>query len=139
MSGLPIYGLKSVWTIFRTNKQREFITMLRLCHLKSLVAIGLCRGLYSLSLSWLLIALDFLAVFFIMLRSKFGGNLLVEGGVADYIFSLSISSLSLKNCSRTLLMKSLTQHGGRYPELRIRRMLRMKSGSMPISEKRRLN
>lgn len=36
-------------------------------------------------------------------------------------------------------MKSRTQHGGRYPELRIRRMFRTKSGSMPISEKRRLN
>ena len=36
-------------------------------------------------------------------------------------------------------MKSRTQQGGRYPELRIRRMFRMKSGSMPISEKRRLN
>ena len=58
---------------------------------------------------------------------------------SDYIFSLSISSLSLKNCSRTLLMKSRTQQGGRYPELKMRRMFRTKSGSMPISEKRRLN
>lgn len=58
---------------------------------------------------------------------------------SDYIFSFRISSLSLKNCSRTLLIKSRTQQGGRYPELRIRRMFRTKSGSMPISEKRRLN
>lgn len=65
--------------------------------------------------------------------------LLSRVAMSDYIFSLSISSLSLKNCSRTLLMKSRTQQGGRYPELRIRRMFSMKSGSMPISDKRRLN
>ena len=82
---------------------------------------------------------DFPAVMFLFLGCKGGCDFAVKGRDADYIFSLRISSLSLKNCSRTLLMKSRTQHGGRYPELRIRRMLRMKSGSMPISEKRRLN
>lgn len=52
----------------------------------------------SLELLWLHIWLDFLAVLFIVLRSKFGGNLPVKGGkVGLHILPISEDSGKNKN------------------------------------------